>query len=636
MARAIRPAVLFSCLRKSCFAGSAPPSLLVLAYAREEQLRVGQTVRLEGLGKAKAYNGRLGVVCNPMTQRGRYPVMMWRTRKVLGLCPENLVRTLGGGESMRVDVLVIGAGAAGLAAAQFLQDHKASVAVLEGRPRLGGRMLTMRLPAKTRAGDAKRSPQVAREECVDAGASYIHSCSDDNDIYKLALSAKPKPVVAVGAGNRWADTECARWFDEKTGEELSTQVSAKVHLLHWRISSNMTRIARNLGPEKASRTSLQAVFEQARDAMLERTEMKLDETEQRALNKIATRQWGYVSDPSRTASEVVRHFQQDNVDQNDMIASPMYTLQYGISLSARVAQTDGPKVGPIDAADGAGDRLLCSGYQDFLVNVLRKRLRCLTNKSVSRVQLPHETTGKRAGKKRPRPQVTVRCRDGTMYVADYLVCTVPLGVLKGNHGASSIAFEPPLDARKQKAIRELGMGIHNKIIVRFAPEDVFWPKMTPQLVPLDQRFQILNLHAYGKPGVLCAHVWMPFADGWDGKDDAGVVAEFLGVLRGMFWRNESKQMRDEPAPEPIDYVVARWDSDPFALGSYSYLKLGAQWQQITHLAAPFPEKNPRVFFAGEATTLEGIQSVTGAHKSGENAAKALLAAAAAARRGMRR
>mmetsp|Transcript_7689 Transcript_7689/g.12228 ORF Transcript_7689/g.12228 Transcript_7689/m.12228 type:complete len:179 (-) Transcript_7689:102-638(-) len=96
---------------------------------------------------------------------------------------------------------------------------------------------------------------------------------------------------------------------------------------------------------------------------------------------------------------------------------------------------------------------------------------------------------------------------------------------------------------------------------------------------------------------------------------------------------DAEAFRKEPFPTPLDYVVARWDSDPFALGSYSYLKLGATWPQIEDLARPYPAKDPHIFFAGEATSLEGIQCVTGAYKSGLRAAKQILADIANRRRG---
>ncbi|MGZ6164146.1 MAG: FAD-dependent oxidoreductase, partial [Myxococcaceae bacterium] len=45
-----------------------------------------------------------------------------------------------------VDVVVVGAGAAGLAAAEVLARAGRSVRVIEARPRIGGRVDTRRLP----------------------------------------------------------------------------------------------------------------------------------------------------------------------------------------------------------------------------------------------------------------------------------------------------------------------------------------------------------------------------------------------------------------------------------------------------------------------------------------------------------
>ena len=52
--------------------------------------------------------------------------------------------------------------------------------------------------------------------------------------------------------------------------------------------------------------------------------------------------------------------------------------------------------------------------------------------------------------------------------ADCVVVTVPLGVLK----AGTIVFDPPLEAKRCEAIERLGMGLLNKIYLKF--ETVFW------------------------------------------------------------------------------------------------------------------------------------------------------------------
>mmetsp|Transcript_5962 Transcript_5962/g.8917 ORF Transcript_5962/g.8917 Transcript_5962/m.8917 type:complete len:718 (+) Transcript_5962:275-2428(+) len=663
--------IAFSFLKRS-FSGSDAAAALTVSYVRKESLRIGQTVRITALSKAKSFNGALGVICGPQNSRKRYPVMIWETRRVLGLQDHNLICILGGGEEMRTQVIIIGAGAAGLSAAKMLQDRKISSVVLEGRPRIGGRTFTYTLPERKKFG--------VKEELVDMGASYIHRCDSENGIYKLALEQKPS--AAIGAGNRWADTECARWFDERTGREMSVYQNSRIHLLHWKMSVMMTRIAKKLGEEKAKNVDLLTVFDQAKKKILKLMKDKLDPIEERMLETIKTRMWGYISRPEDTAAELVRHQLQEDVDLDPNVATRSHSQRYSFGLSARIAQTCNPKVSPINAADGSGDRLLAKGYGPFLVKYLSKGVRCITNKSVSKISI---SSTRSANPSKRRRAITVRCRDGTTYTSEYVICTVPIGVLQSTHPDSKIDFEPPLPKEKVRAIKTLGSGYHAKIILRFKPNEVFWPTDCPQLVPLDQRFHILNLHAYGKKGVLCAHVWPPFADGFDKMNDKQVVEELLKTLKGMFWREGSNwkskgglnfahldtgntctdfsptamlteelsrlgvdlgttggpprkekkstekergpiKMMSSKFPKPIDSIVARWDSDPFSLGSYSYLKLGAGWGDIAQLSRAYPMRDPRIFFGGEATSLEAIQCVLGAYNSGIRTAKEVLAA----------
>ena len=70
---------------------------------------------------------------------------------------------------MEIDVLVIGAGAAGLAAARTLHVARLSAAVVEARERVGGRALTYQFGAFP----------------LDLGAGHLHS-ADENDWAKLA------------------------------------------------------------------------------------------------------------------------------------------------------------------------------------------------------------------------------------------------------------------------------------------------------------------------------------------------------------------------------------------------------------------------------------------------------------------
>ncbi|TAF55541.1 MAG: FAD-dependent oxidoreductase, partial [Oscillatoriales cyanobacterium] len=65
------------------------------------------------------------------------------------------------------------------------------------------------------------------------------------------------------------------------------------------------------------------------------------------------------------------------------------------------------------------------------------------------------------------------------FIADRVVVTLPLGVLK----AQTVQFSPALPPAKQEAIAKLGMGILNKCYLRFPrvfwPEDVDWLEYIP-------------------------------------------------------------------------------------------------------------------------------------------------------------
>jgi monoamine oxidase len=65
-------------------------------------------------------------------------------------------------KASKTDVVVIGAGASGLAAARALQDEGFDVVVLEARDRVGGRVFTQR--------DAKT------QYPIELGAEFIHGC----------------------------------------------------------------------------------------------------------------------------------------------------------------------------------------------------------------------------------------------------------------------------------------------------------------------------------------------------------------------------------------------------------------------------------------------------------------------------
>ena len=94
--------------------------------------------------------------------------------------------------------------------------------------------------------------------------------------------------------------------------------------------------------------------------------------------------------------------------------------------------------------------------------------------------------------------------------------------------------------------------------------------------------------------------------------DEQIVAGAMDTLRRIYGVG---------IPPPTGYQLTRWKTDPYALGSYSFYQVGATPTSRRDLGASV---SGRLFFAGEATSLDSPSTVTGAYESGQDAAEALL------------
>ncbi|MFO0660279.1 MAG: FAD-dependent oxidoreductase [Polyangiaceae bacterium] len=193
-----------------------------------------------------------------------------------------------------------------------------------------------------------------------------------------------------------------------------------------------------------------------------------------------------------------------------------------------------------------------------------------------------------------------------VFEGDYALVTVPLGVLK----KGVITFDPPLPKSKTNAIDKLGMGLLNRVYLRF-PE-VFWEKKPHGfgIIPKrrDEWTEFVNFYPFVHQPILLCFNSGDFARKVEKLSDADTVAGMMTALRGAF----GKQI-----PEPTDYLISRWSQDPFAFGSYSYMAIGASPKDRAALAESV---NDVLFFAGEATEEDYPGTVHGALLSGRRAA----------------
>lgn len=209
----------------------------------------------------------------------------------------------------------------------------------------------------------------------------------------------------------------------------------------------------------------------------------------------------------------------------------------------------------------------------------------------------------------PGAGVTVTT-DRSRYIADKVVVTVPLGVLK----KSDIIFTPPLPSSHIRAIETIGMGVLNKLYLKFDEAfwdtDVDWIESVPPASEVTQTWtEWVNFKK-----ALGANVIMGF-----GAADAGVLQEAMSddalVTSAMA---RLRLIYGAAVPDaPVGFVRTKWHSDPFAYGSYSFNALGVRPNTRKALAQPVANC---LYFAGEATDSDYYGTVHGAYLSGQSVA----------------
>ena len=191
-----------------------------------------------------------------------------------------------------------------------------------------------------------------------------------------------------------------------------------------------------------------------------------------------------------------------------------------------------------------------------------------------------------------------------------VVVTVPLGVLKAGY----IEFVPELSDERTSAIERLQMGNLEKVILVF--DEAFWASDGANFTYIDSekgRYPFCaDLTApSGAPTLGCFTGGSFSRGGRAAATDAEAVAGTLANLALVL---------DVTVPDPVATHVTRWLEDERALGSYSFVPVGAQLSDLDLLAVPH---ETRVRFAGEHTISDYYQTVHGAMLSGVREARAL-------------
>jgi monoamine oxidase len=247
-----------------------------------------------------------------------------------------------------------------------------------------------------------------------------------------------------------------------------------------------------------------------------------------------------------------------------------------------------------------GDTCVLDGY-DKIIKYLSTGLDIQLGQTVTKVGINSQRQG------------YVVTSEGKRLVADAVLVTVPLGVLK----KKKIQFSPALPSRKRRAIRNIKMGLENKVILEFPTSFSLLDENNKDFFYYVNRrgknafCEILNWHKYTTHKTLILFTSGKFAEQMERKTDEQVVNRAMKVVRKIA----------PDAPNPVRSHVTRWGADKHTFGSYTYMTYGSSPVDFIRLAQPVRNT---VFFAGEHTIDYYFATVHGAYKSGKREASRIL------------
>ncbi|HKW45502.1 MAG TPA: NAD(P)/FAD-dependent oxidoreductase [Candidatus Eremiobacteraceae bacterium] len=428
---------------------------------------------------------------------------------------------------MDADVIVIGAGAAGLAAARSLAVRGRRVMVLEARDRIGGRVWSR--------------PPTRGVIPAELGAEFIHG------------RATETMALLRDAGMAAIDMDGESWTSEDDGA------------LH--------RDDRRFRPAAA-------IFEQARELP---TDLSVNEFLERFEGRHGMRE----------TVDVARAFVEGFDAADPAIASVWSIADEWLS-----------------GVDSAIARPL-EGYPPIFAFL---RNACVA----SGVQLCLSTIVRQVSWR--RHSVTVVANDGNggsrTIRARQAIVTLPAGVLRHRGDEDEVVFTPQLPPSKREALRSIETGPVVKVALWF--RTAFWERLR------DGRYRdAAFFRCIGRPfsaywtqlpvrsELIVAWVGGPKANALAGATESELIERALDNFGALF---------DEEALAHAEFEGGAshdWDSDPFARGAYSYIRVGGSGAR-KELAAPVDDT---LFFAGEATSTDGQGgTVNGALETGERAA----------------
>ena len=470
-------------------------------------------------------------------------------------------------------VIIIGAGIAGLSAANHLQTGHIDTCVLEATKRVGGRMCTNR----------------TGHDIIELGAASIHG-TVGNPIYDFVCKNNLlQGLDAKSCSQSLSDcsvehvvfSACGEVVDKKLVEEVSEVYD---HIMKAATNKPKTeKLARNAEKPQSVGTYLQEEFQKYLDVCEDRSHKKL-------------------------LKERVFYWLQ----RVECVYCGCQTLcDLNLEDLGEYKELEGPVRCPVPMGYDSVAQILASN--------LPKNCICF-NHIVNEIKW-NDTHGAHP--------VQVICENGKCFDADHVIVTVPLGVLKLSHRT---LFNPSLPREKVQAIENLGFGICDKIFLEF--EKPFWSGSQYRINfvwVLEDTADGIPSCPYPSwvYTLFCFYTVSTGSNtlmGWVQGDAAIEVERTTPDEVGKYCLDVLGQFTGiKSFPKLVSVCRTQWSANPYSRGSYSYVAREARGSDIDVLASPLPCKEAvvndgspplQVLFAGEATHRHFYSTVHGAYISG--------------------
>ena len=246
----------------------------------------------------------------------------------------------------------------------------------------------------------------------------------------------------------------------------------------------------------------------------------------------------------------------------------------------------------------AGDDVIITSGYDKIIKILAQHLDIRINSPVRSVGYGYND------------HVTVETK-GETFTSDYVICSVPLGVLKND----SIIFSPNLPSDMRSSINKVGFGTVTKLAIKFTNQ--FWDSDVQYYGTVNEdtgRWPLwLNYKTFSDENILMGFCFGDHALTADRMSDQELLRDALEVINNI-WEDDVTDV------EAI--LRTSWLKDPFSLGAYSFPTSQNTEEDFENLFEP---QNERLFFCGEHTNLLYLATTHGALMSGIRAANQIVA-----------